>query len=55
VKRRLDELSLKSFDVPVKAVANDLSKTFSAILSIDVIPSPIVLPGARLAENVAET
>ncbi len=54
-KIKLDELSLKSFEVPSSAVANLSSRTLSATLCIASIPSPKETPGANPAETVAET
>ena len=47
-------LSLKSLDEPEREVANVSSSTLIAIFSISSIPSPIVKPGCRLAEMVAD-
>jgi hypothetical protein len=40
--------------VPVNEVAKVSSNNLDAILSISLMPSPTVLPGARLEEIVAD-
>ena len=50
----LEELSWKSLDSPLKSVVKLSSKTLAATASIASIPSPILLPGAKPAETVAE-
>src|SRR5690554_531339 len=52
---KLDELSIKSFESPSRAVLKVSSSTFDAMMSISSIPWLIDLPGARLADIVADT
>ncbi len=47
-------LSAKSLEEPDREVAKLSSSSLSAIDCISLMPSPIVLPGARPAETVAD-
>ena len=53
-KEVFELLSAKSRDGPYKAVWNDSFRTFLEIFCISAIPSPMVRPGAREAETVAD-
>ncbi len=53
-KKVLPLLSAKSLELPDSAVLNDSSSNLSAMASISLIPSPMVLPGAKPALMVAD-
>ena len=54
MKSKLEELSTKSLEGPERLVEKESSNTLAAIISMALIPSRIVFPGASAPEIVAD-